>query len=80
MRCRCGGWALLVALLLAVSACGGDTRPPLRIGVVVDCVGGWRALGDGELAAAQLPLIARGARAVGENPSDGVRGAAQHTR
>ena len=66
---------LLVALLLAVSACGGDTQRPLRIGVVVDCVGGWRALGDGELAAAQLPLIARGARAVGENPSDGVRGA-----
>ena len=74
MRCRCAGWALLVALLLAVSACGGDTQRPLRIGVVVDCVGGWRALGDGELAAAQLPLIARGARAVGENPSDGVRG------
>jgi branched-chain amino acid transport system substrate-binding protein len=74
MRCRCTGWAALVALLLAVSACGGDTQRPLRIGVVVDCVGGWRALGDGELAAAQLPLIARGARAVGENPSDGVRG------
>jgi branched-chain amino acid transport system substrate-binding protein len=74
MRCRCAGWAALVALLLAVSGCGGDTQRPLRIGVVVDCVGGWRALGDGELAAAQLPLIARGARAVGENPSDGVRG------
>ena len=75
MRCRCAGSAVLVALLLTVSACGGDTQPPLRIGVVIDCVGGWRALGDGELAAAQLPLIARGARAVGENPSDGVRGA-----
>ena len=75
MRCRRAGWAALVALLLlTASACGGDTQRPLRIGVVVDCVGGWRALGDGELAAAQLPLIARGARTVGENPSDGLRG------
>ena len=49
-------------LLLAASACGGGPERPLRIGVVVDCVGGLRALGDGELAAAQLPLIARGAR------------------
>ena len=74
MRCRRAGWAALVALLLTASACGGVTQRPLRIGVVVDCVGGWRALGDGELAAAQLPLIARGARTVGESPSDGVRG------
>ena len=74
MRCSRAGWTALVALLLTAAACGGVTQRPLRIGVVVDCVGGWRALGDGELAAAQLPLIARGARAVGENPSDGLRG------
>ena len=74
MRCRCAGWVALLAVALTVAACGGDTRPPLRIGVIVDCVGGLRAYGDEELAAAQLPLIVRGARAVGEDPSAGVRG------
>jgi branched-chain amino acid transport system substrate-binding protein len=64
----------LVAVVLTVSACGGATRRPFRIGVIVDCVGGLRAFGDGELAAAQLPLIVRGARTVSEDPSDGVRG------
>jgi branched-chain amino acid transport system substrate-binding protein len=61
-------------MLLTMSSCGGDTQRPLRIGVIVDCVGAWRTLGDGELAAAQLPLITRGARTVDEDPSDGIRG------
>ena len=73
MRYKFAGWAALVAVLLTVSACG-DTQRPLRIGVIADCVGGLRAFGDGELAAAQLPLIVRGARTVSEDPSDGVRG------
>ena len=73
MRGKFAGWAALVAVLLTVSACG-DTQRPLRIGVIADCVGGLRAFGDGELAAAQLPLIVRGARTVSEDPSDGVRG------
>jgi ABC-type branched-subunit amino acid transport system substrate-binding protein len=64
----------VAAVLLAASACGGGPERSLRIGVVVDCVGGLRALGDGELAAAQLPLIARGARPVGANPRDGLHG------
>jgi branched-chain amino acid transport system substrate-binding protein len=74
MRCKFAGWAALVAVLLTVSACGGDAQRPLRIGVIVDCVGGLRAFEDGELAAAQLPLIVRGARTVSKDPSDGVRG------
>jgi ABC-type branched-subunit amino acid transport system substrate-binding protein len=74
MRYRFAGWAALVAVLLTVSGCGGDTRQPFRIGVIVDCVGVLNAFGDGELAAAQLPLIARGARTVSEDPSDGIRG------
>ncbi len=73
MRREFAGWAALVAVLLTVSACG-DTQRPLRIGVIADCVGALRAFGDGELAAAQLPLIVRGARTVSEDPSDGVRG------
>jgi branched-chain amino acid transport system substrate-binding protein len=68
-----GRWAAIAVLLLAASACGGSSERPLRIGVIVDCVGGRRAMGDGELAAAQLPLIARGARMAGQSPSDGVR-------
>jgi branched-chain amino acid transport system substrate-binding protein len=63
-----------VGLLLA-AACGGGDQRPLRIGVVVDCVGAFRALEDQELAGAQLPLIARGATTAGKRPSDGVRGA-----
>jgi len=74
MRCKFTRWAALVAVLLTVSACGGDERRPLRIGVIVDCVGGLRAFADGELAAAQLPLIVRGASTVSEDPSDGIRG------
>ena len=73
MRRRCAGWVAVIAVVLTVSACGGDSRRPLRIGVIVDCVGGLRAYGDGELAAAELPLIVRGAHAVSEDPSDGVR-------
>ena len=38
---------------------------PLRIGVVVDCVGIYRSLEDAELSGAALPLIERGARAAG---------------
>ena len=75
MRCRRARSAALIALLLlTASACGSVTQRPLRIGVIADCVGALRAFGDGELAAAQLPLIVRGARTVSEDPSDGVRG------
>jgi branched-chain amino acid transport system substrate-binding protein len=75
MRPRRRHWAAVAVALLAASACGGNTQRPLRIGVVVDCVGGFRALAEEELAGAQLPLIARGARTLGKTPSDGVDGA-----
>jgi branched-chain amino acid transport system substrate-binding protein len=74
MRCERRLWAALAgAALLAVCACGGSAQRPLRIGVVVDCVGAFRALQDRELSGAQLPLIARGANTAGKSPSDGVR-------
>jgi branched-chain amino acid transport system substrate-binding protein len=74
MRCERRLWAALAAAaLLALSACGGSARRPLRIGVVVDCVGAFRALQDRELSGAQLPLIVRGAHTAGKSPSDGVR-------
>jgi branched-chain amino acid transport system substrate-binding protein len=73
MRSNAARWAAVAAVaLLAGSSCGGATERPLRIGVVVDCVGAFRALQDQELAGAQLPLIVRGARTAGRKPSDGV--------
>jgi branched-chain amino acid transport system substrate-binding protein len=74
MRCERRLWtALAAASVFAVSACGGSAQRPLRIGVVVDCVGAFRALQDRELSGAQLPLIVRGAQTAGKSPSDGVR-------
>jgi ABC-type branched-subunit amino acid transport system substrate-binding protein len=65
MRRRRWG-ALLAALAVGVGACGGSGDRPLRIGVIVDCQGAYRALRDVELAGAQLPLMARGAERKGD--------------
>jgi branched-chain amino acid transport system substrate-binding protein len=56
--------AALAAAAVIAAGCGHD-EPPLRIGVIVDCVGINRSLGDAELSAAALPLIQRGARVEG---------------
>lgn len=66
--------ALGAALTLAAGACGEDEQP-LRIGVVVDCVGINRSFQDAELSGAQLPLIERGARPGGRQARDGITGA-----
>jgi branched-chain amino acid transport system substrate-binding protein len=67
------GRAVVVACAVALlaGACAGD-ESPLRIGVVVDCVGINRSLQNAELSGAQLPLIERGARPRGRRPVDGV--------
>jgi branched-chain amino acid transport system substrate-binding protein len=77
MRSSAGRWvtAVAAALVLVVAGCGGGGQRPLRIGVIVDCVGAFHALQDQELSGAQLPLMVRGARPLGKNPSDGVQGA-----
>ena len=47
-----------MTLLVALPAGGcGEEEAPLRIGVVVDCVGINRSLKNPELSGAQLPLI-----------------------
>ena len=66
----------VLAVLLAVglmpwSGCGEEERP-LRVGVIVDCVGLGRPLRDAELSGAQLPLIERGAERNGRRARDGV--------
>jgi branched-chain amino acid transport system substrate-binding protein len=63
--------ALGAALTLAAGACGDDEQP-LRIGVVVDCVGINRSFENGALSGAQLPLIERGARPLGRLARDGI--------
>jgi branched-chain amino acid transport system substrate-binding protein len=63
--------ALLVAGLMAWSGCSDEERP-LRVGVVVDCVGLGRPLRDAELSGAQLPLIERGAERNGRRARDGI--------
>ena len=66
-------WAAVLTLLVALAAGGcGEEEAPLRIGVVVDCVGINRSLKNPELSGAQLPLIERGARRLGRRPGDGV--------
>jgi branched-chain amino acid transport system substrate-binding protein len=69
----CG--AVIAALALGLSACGGSGERPLRVGVIVDCQGAFRALRDVELSGAQLPLMARGAQRKGREPGEGVTAA-----
>ena len=66
---RAGIVACVLALLAGACA---DEEPPLRIGVVVDCVGIFRSFGDAELSGAQLPLIERGASRRGRRAQDGI--------
>src|SRR5689334_19511289 len=60
--------------VLAAAAAIGFTRgsAPLRVGVVVDCVGYFRSYQDLMLAGAELPFIDRGAHLRSADPSDGV--------
>src|ERR1700749_513423 len=72
---RIAAAAIAALLLIAAAGCGGGGQRPLRIGVIVDCVGAYHALQDQELSGAQLPLMERGARPTGKSPSDGIQAA-----
>jgi branched-chain amino acid transport system substrate-binding protein len=63
--------AACAAVALVVAGCGSEPRP-LRVGVVVDCVGVNRPLEGAELAGAELPLVQRGAKLRGNDALDGV--------
>ena len=60
------------AATLLIAGCGSQ-KPPLRVGVLYDCVGQYRAYGGAELSGAELPLILRGAARAGSTPGAGVR-------
>ena len=66
LRRRVAGTGVgLVALAVAmVAGCGGTD--PMRIGVVVDCMGVGRTLKAAEESGAQLPLLERGGRRQGD--------------
>ena len=68
-RARLAG--ALTAAVGLLAGCGGDEKP-FRVGVLTDCIGFYRSLGDAELSGAQLPLIDRGAQPRGSRPGDGV--------
>jgi len=63
------GAGLAVLAVAAVVACGG--ADPMRIGVVVDCMGVQRPLKAAEESGAQLPLLERG----GHRHGDGLASA-----
>ena len=66
---------VVVAIAALTGACSRDLRPPITIGIVSPCRGTFGALYEPTLAAAELPLIARGATPRGTLPSQGLRSA-----
>ncbi len=66
-----GAATLVVAASLAAAGCGGGEKP-MRLGVLTDCQGPFRGLGEGELSGAEMPLLAAGVCLRGTGPSGGV--------
>jgi branched-chain amino acid transport system substrate-binding protein len=73
MRAR-AALVVLVAVL-AAAGCGGSKPEPFRIGIISDCFGPFSSAHELILASAELPLLQRGGRLRGKDPSDGVEGA-----
>lgn len=72
---RAGAAALSVALLALVLQACTVQQPPVRIGVLLDCMGFARNSQDVVVAGALVPLLQRGAHLHGARPSDGVTAA-----
>jgi branched-chain amino acid transport system substrate-binding protein len=72
MRASVAG--LAAVLVVALTGCGGNGRPVVKIGVLADCTGFLAGFNDLELASAELPVLERGGRLDGEKPRDGVSG------
>jgi branched-chain amino acid transport system substrate-binding protein len=67
-----GTLVVLLVTLVATAAGCGSSEPTLRIGVLTDCQGALRGVGDAQLSGAELPFLRRGGRLRGTGPSDGV--------
>jgi branched-chain amino acid transport system substrate-binding protein len=75
MRAR-AGTGLLVAVALSLGAgCGGSKAEPVRIGILSDCYGFSSSGHELAIASAELPLLERGGRVRGRQPSSGIEGA-----
>jgi branched-chain amino acid transport system substrate-binding protein len=70
----------VVAIAALTGGCSRGSPSPITIGIVSPCRGTFNALYEPTLAAAELPLIARGATPMGTLPSQGLRGASARGR
>ena len=81
MKVLSGSWAmraraaLVLLAALTLGGCGGPGAAPIRIGILSDCYGPFSSAHELIVASAELPLIERGGKLLGRNPSDGTDGA-----
>jgi branched-chain amino acid transport system substrate-binding protein len=74
--CARFGLVLLAAATLVLGAgCGSSKVEPFRIGILSDCYGPFSSVHEVIVASAELPLLERGGRLRGKQPSSGVEGA-----
>jgi branched-chain amino acid transport system substrate-binding protein len=78
MRARAA--LVLLAGSLTLGGCGGPGTEPIRIGILSDCYGPFSSAHELIVASAELPLIERGGKLLGRNPSDGIEGASASGR
>jgi branched-chain amino acid transport system substrate-binding protein len=71
---------VLLAASLTLGGCGGPGAAPIRIGILSDCYGPFSSAHELIVASAELPLIERGGKLLGRNPSDGIEGASASGR
>jgi branched-chain amino acid transport system substrate-binding protein len=75
MRASAGVLLLAGIVLASATGCGGSGGTPIRIGVLSDCYGPFSSGHELIVASAELPLLERGGKLRGPNPSDGIEGA-----
>jgi branched-chain amino acid transport system substrate-binding protein len=65
--------AAVTLIVLAATGCG-EREAPVRIGLLTNCATVWEPFWEPTIAAAELPLLARGAHRAGARPSEGIEG------
>jgi branched-chain amino acid transport system substrate-binding protein len=75
MRARAGLAVIVFAAVWLGAGCGGTKPEAFRIGILTDCFGPFSTLYESSVASAELPLLQRGGKLAGKQPSSGVAGA-----